>query len=133
MVMTSNLLPTRFFVLYVLPMLRLKWFNNAGFAPRAERSICRLHGMADSIDHADASTPQRGEFNPCFLGGRQIEPAPENKGSHRVVSSGDPVDSDLEVHPYSGALLSVDIMLVSTLSALQTDFVLDVLPVGFFC
>jgi hypothetical protein len=89
--------------------------------------------MADSIDHADASAPRRGEFNPCFLGGRQIEPAPEIKGSHRVVSSGGPIDSDVEVHPYSEALLSVVIMLVGTLGALQTDFVLDVLPERFFC
>jgi hypothetical protein len=114
-------------------MLSLKWINNAGFASRAERSICRLHGMADSIDHADASTPQRGECNPCFLGGRQIECAAEIKGSHRVVSSGGSVDSDLEVHPYSEALLLVVIMLASTLGVLQTDFVLDALPEGFFC
>jgi len=50
-----------------------------------------------------------------------------------VVSSGSPVDSDLEVHPYSEALLSVVIMLFSTLGVLQTDFVLDVLPEGFLC
>jgi hypothetical protein len=73
------------------------------------------------------------EFNPCFLGGRQIEPAAEIKGSHRVVSSGGPIDSDLEVHPYSEALLSVVIMLVGTLGALHTDVVLDVLPERFFC
>ena len=89
--------------------------------------------MVDSSDHADASTPQRGVFHPRFLGGRQIECAAEIKGSHRVVSSGSPVDSDLEGHPYSEALLSVVIMLVSTLGALQTDFVLDLLPEGFFC
>jgi hypothetical protein len=89
--------------------------------------------MADSIDHADASAPRRGEFNPCFLGGRQIEPAPEIKGSHRVASSGGPIDSDVEVYHYSEALLSVVIMLVGTLGALQTDFVLDVLPERFFC
>jgi len=57
--------------------------------------------MADSIDHADASAPRRGEFNPCFLGGRQIECAAEIKGSHRVVSSVGYVDSDLEARPYS--------------------------------
>ena len=89
--------------------------------------------MADSIDHADASTSRRGVFNPCFLGGRQIECAAEIKGSHRVVSSGGPVDSVLEVHPYSEALLLWVIMLVSILGALQTDFVLDLLPEGFFC
>ena len=89
--------------------------------------------MADSIDHADASAPRRGVFNPRFLGGRQIESAPEIKGSHRVVSSGSPVDSDVEVHPYCEALLFLVIMLVGTLGALQTDFVLDVLPEGFFC
>jgi hypothetical protein len=89
--------------------------------------------MADSIDHADASAPRRGVFHPRFLGGRQIECAAEIKGSHRVVSSGSPVDSDLEGHPYSEALLSVIIMLVSTLGALQTDFVLDLLLEGFFC
>ena len=50
-----------------------------------------------------------------------------------MVSSGGPVDSDLEVQPYSEALLSVVIMLFSTLGVLQTDFVLDVLPEGFFC
>ena len=50
-----------------------------------------------------------------------------------MVSSGGPVDSDLKVHPYSEALLLWVIMLVSILGALQTDFVLDVLPEGFFC
>jgi hypothetical protein len=89
--------------------------------------------MADSIDHADASTSRRGVFHPRFLGGRQIECAAEIKCSHRVVSSGSPVDSDVEVLPYSEDLLSVVIMLVSTLGALQTDFVLDLLPEGFFC
>jgi hypothetical protein len=39
----------------------------------------------------------------------------------------------VEVLPYSEALLTVVIMLVSTLGALQTDFVLDLLPEGFFC
>ena len=55
--------------------------------------------MADSIDHADASTSRRGVFHPRFLGGRQIECAAEIKCSHRVVSSGSPVDSDVEVLP----------------------------------
>jgi hypothetical protein len=50
-----------------------------------------------------------------------------------VVSSGGPVDSDVEVHPYCEALLFWVIMLVGTLGALQTDFVLDVLPEGFLC
>jgi hypothetical protein len=63
--------------------------------------------MADSIDHADASASRRGVFNLRFLGGRQIEPAAEIKGSHRVVSSGGPIDSDVEVHHYSEALLSL--------------------------
>jgi len=113
MVMTSNSRPTRIFLLYALPMLSLRRHNNAGFTFRAERSICRLHGMVDSIDHADASTPRRGVFHPSFLGGRQIECVAEIKGSHRVVSSGGPGDSDVEVHPFSEALLSVVIMLVA--------------------
>jgi hypothetical protein len=89
--------------------------------------------MADSIDHADASASRRGVFNLRFLGGRQIEPAAEIKGSHRVVSSVGSVDSDVEVHPYSESLLSVVIILVRTLGALQTDVVLDVPPERFFC
>jgi hypothetical protein len=131
--MTSNSLPTRVFIFYALPMLSLKQHNNAGFTSRTERSICRLHGMVDTIDYADASTPRRGVFNLRFLGGRQIERAAESKGSRRVVSSGGPGDSDVEVHPYSEALLSVVIMLVGFLGALQTDFVLDALPEGFIC
>jgi hypothetical protein len=110
-----------------------KIVNNAGFTSRTERSICRVHGMVDSSDHADASTPRRGVFHPRFLGGRQIECAAEIKCSHRVVSSDSPVDSDVEVHPYCEALLFLVIMLVGTLGALHTDFVLDVLPEGFFC
>ena len=113
MVMTSNSLPTRIFFLYALPMLSLKRHNNAGFAFRAESSICKLHCMANSIDQADASAPRRGVFHPSFLGGRQIECVAEIKGSHRVVSSGGPGDSDVEVHPFSEALLSVVIMLVA--------------------
>ncbi len=50
-----------------------------------------------------------------------------------MVSSGAPVDSDVEVHPYGEALLPVVIILVNTPSALQADFFLDVLPEGFFC
>ena len=49
-----------------------------------------------------------------------------------MVSSGAPVDSDVEVHPYGEALLPVVIILVSTQGALQADFFLDVLPEGFF-
>ena len=65
--------------------------------------------------------------------GRQIESSVKIKGSRRVVLSGGPVDSDVEVHPYGEALLPVVIILVSTPGALQADFFLDVLPEGFFC
>ena len=64
---------------------------------------------------------------------RVTDRACKKKGSHRVVSSGAPVDSDVEVHPYGEALLPVVIILVSTPGALQADFFLDVLPEGFFC
>ena len=47
-----------------------------------------------------------------------------------MVSSGAPVDSDVEVHPYGEALLPVVIIYPG---ALQADFFLDVLPEGFFC
>lgn len=50
-----------------------------------------------------------------------------------MVSSVGYVDSDLEARPYSESLLSVVIILVRTLGALQTDVVLDVPPERFFC
>ena len=56
-----------------------------------------------------------------------------NKCSHRVVSIGDPADSDLEVYPYGEALLPVVVKLIGFLGALWADFVLEVLPEGFIC
>jgi hypothetical protein len=65
--------------------------------------------------------------------GRQIESSVKIKGSRRVVLSGGPVDSDVEVHPDGEALLPVVFALVSTPGALQVDFVLDDLPGVFLC
>ena len=65
--------------------------------------------------------------------GRQIESSVKIKGSRRIVPSGGPVDSDVEVHPYGEALLPVVFTLVGTPGALQVDFVLDDLPEVFLC
>jgi hypothetical protein len=65
--------------------------------------------------------------------GRQIESSVKIKGSRRVVPSGGPVDSVVEVHPYDEALLPVVFTLISTPGALQVDFVLDDLPGVFLC
>ena len=46
--------------------------------------------------------------------GRQIESSVKIKGSRRVVPSGAPVDSDVEVHLDGEALLPVVFTLVST-------------------
>jgi hypothetical protein len=57
------------FILYASRIPSLKECDNAGFASRAERSNRGFHSMYDSIDHADASPPPPGVFNPRFLGG----------------------------------------------------------------
>jgi hypothetical protein len=58
--------------------------------------------------------------------GRQIDSSVKVKGRYRVVPSGGPVDSDVEVHhPDGEALLPVVISLVRTAGALPADFVLD--------
>jgi hypothetical protein len=54
------------------------------------------------------------------------------KARHRVVLSGGPVDSDMEVHP-DGEASSLWPSTWLALRALQAEFALDDWPKGFFC
>ncbi len=51
--------------------------------------------------------------------GRLIKHTVKTEGTHRVVPSGDPVDSDVEVYSVGEALLPVVTIMVRTPGALQ--------------